>query len=276
MNEIDNKNKQYFFLSGLPRSGNTLLSAILNQNPQIYSSPLSPVVSMLWDNNSLYEKEQSVIMLENKQPVMNVGKNIIINYYQDVKKPIIIDREKGWGVPLNLNILKKYITTTPKIIFTVRPVLEILASWINLLPEHSFLDEEMEANNWWYKDYLTKNDNRCDYLMHPNGQINKVLLSINEIIKPENKDVFCLIKYNNLMDAPQETMNKIYNFLELPSYEHNFNEIKQLEKDINVIPTQVDNLHEIRPILKKTSKNPEDLLSKYVIDKYSNIGCDLL
>ena len=41
--------KTYHLLAGLPRSGNTLLSAILNQNPDIYSSPLSPITGMLWD-----------------------------------------------------------------------------------------------------------------------------------------------------------------------------------------------------------------------------------
>ncbi len=28
-------NKKYFFITGLPRTGNTLLSSLLNQNPDI-------------------------------------------------------------------------------------------------------------------------------------------------------------------------------------------------------------------------------------------------
>ena len=35
------ENQKMFFLSGLPRTGNTLLSAILNQNPDIYCTPIS-------------------------------------------------------------------------------------------------------------------------------------------------------------------------------------------------------------------------------------------
>ena len=30
--------KKYFYFTGLPRAGNTLLSAILNQNPSIYAT----------------------------------------------------------------------------------------------------------------------------------------------------------------------------------------------------------------------------------------------
>jgi sulfotransferase len=267
--------KNYYFLAGLPRSGNTVLSALLNQNSQTYCSPLSPVVSMLWNHDNLLTTEESAIKLQNNEPLFNVGNNIITNYYQNINKSIIIDREKAWGTTANLNLLKKYITPTPKIIFTIRPILEILTSWINILPENSFIDIEMQNNNWWYKDYLSKNDNRCDYMMRPFGQIDKILFSINETIKPENKSAFCFIKYDDLINNPQDTMNKIYNFLELPNYKHNFNKIQKIEKENDEVLGHPSNLHEIRPQLKKISQDPKEVLSEYVISKYSNIGYPL-
>ena len=45
--EMIRNKKTYYFMSGLPRSGSTLLSAILNQNPRFYSGPSSPVVSTM-------------------------------------------------------------------------------------------------------------------------------------------------------------------------------------------------------------------------------------
>jgi hypothetical protein len=231
---------------------------------------------MLWNYDNLNTQQEAIIRLENKEPVENVGKNIIRNYYQNINKPIIIDREKAWATTANLSVLKKYITPTPKIIFTVRPILEILASWINILPKQSFVDIEMQNSDWWYKDYLSLNDNRCDYLMQPHGQIDKILFSINEVLKPENEGMFCLIKYNDLINTPQNTMDKIYDFLELPNYKHNFNKIKKLEKDNDEALGHPSNLHEIRPQLKKISKDPKEILSEYIISKYSNIGYDLL
>ena len=35
--------KTYYFMSGLPRAGSTLLSVLLNQNPRFYSGPVSAV-----------------------------------------------------------------------------------------------------------------------------------------------------------------------------------------------------------------------------------------
>jgi sulfotransferase len=267
--------KTYYFLAGFPRSGNTLLSSILNQNPKIYSSPLSPISTMLWNYEKSAYQIENVIRLKNKKPILNIGKNIINNYYSDINKPIIFDREKVWATEGNLNLIKQYITPQPKIVFTVRPIIDILTSFMNILPEHSFIDIEMKNNDWWSKDYLTKNDNRCDYLMRPFGLIDKSLLCINQIIKKENKNMFCVIEYDNIINNSQNIMDKIYNFLELPTHQHDFNNIKKLEIDNDEDLGQPANLHEIRPQLKKISQDPKEVLSEYVINKYSNIGYPL-
>lgn len=39
--------KEFFFISGLPRSGSTLLSAILRQNPEFYADISSPVQGLV-------------------------------------------------------------------------------------------------------------------------------------------------------------------------------------------------------------------------------------
>lgn len=264
--------KTYYFLAGLPRSGNTLLSSLLNQNPQIYSSPLSPIPSFLWNYEQSLTQIEAINQTNNKNQINNVGKKIINNYYEHINKSIVIDRQKAWGTQGNIDLIKKYITPTPKIIFTVRPVIEILTSFINILPEHSYIDIEMEQLGWWSKKYLTRDDNRCDYLMRSFGQIDKSLFAINEIIKPENKKMFCLIKYDEMVNDPNNVMNKIYKYLQLPNYNHNFNNIKKIENDDYGQYEQVINLHEIRPQLKKISKDPREVLSEYVINKYSNIG----
>ena len=41
--------KNYYFISGLPRSGSTLLSTILSQNPDFYADISSPL-SMITEN----------------------------------------------------------------------------------------------------------------------------------------------------------------------------------------------------------------------------------
>ena len=264
--------KTYYFLAGLPRSGNTLLSSILNQNPMVYSSPLSPVSDYLTDLQWANDTRPKNIALNDKQPMYNVLQNIANLYYKDIDKPIIIDRSKDWGVKNKYYFASLYLNNEPKILFTVRPILEILTSFITILPENSYVDIDMKSENWGYKNYLTLNDNRCDYLMRPNGQIDSILLTINEIIKEEYKNNFCLIEYDKIINTPQEVMDKIYNFFEMPNYKHNFDNIEKVEIDDDVSVGLPPNMHKVRPQIKKISQDPKEVLSEYVINKYSNIG----
>ena len=271
-NQRGNKIKKYYFLSGLPRSGNTLLSAILNQNPDIYSSPLSPMVQILSNYDNILKTEESAIKIKNKDNLIRFGKNLISNYYSEINKKIIFDRSKVWAIPENLENIKKYVDPNPKILFTVRPIIEILASFINILPKDSYIDLEMKNSYWWSKEYLSKNDNICDFLMRPYGQIDNTLFSLSEILKQENKNNVCVINYNNLIKNPKQIMEDVYNFLEVPYFKHDFNNIIKLEDEDSFMPGHPIDLHKIRPTLSKISKDPNDVLSDYVIKKYSNMG----
>jgi sulfotransferase len=263
--------KTVHFLAGLPRSGNTVLSSLLNQNPDIYSSPLSPVSSYLYNLQVFNDTQEITLSLTNKKPLHNVLKKVIENYYEDIEKPIIVDREKGWATPGNFSLLQQYINYQPKVIFTVRPIIEILTSFLTFSKEHSFIDKAMEADNWWYKNSLSKDDNRCDYLMRPGGQIDQIMLSFNEVLNPENKGMFHIVEYDDIVNNPETTMSKIYDFLKLPNYAHNFNNVTKVEKENYESLDYLEKLHEIRPQVNKVSKDPKDVLSDYVLNKYSNM-----
>lgn len=264
--------KTYHFLAGLPRTGNTVLGSLLNQNPLIYVSPISPIPSYLYNLEYFNNTDENTINFKDKKPLHNVKQNVINNFYQNIDKPIVIDRNKAWGTLDHFFNAQQSITLEPKIIFTIRPIIEILTSFMNILPDNSYLDTEMARSNWWYKNYLTKNDNRCDYLMRPYGQIDLILTTINQITNPEYKDNFCLIQYDEIVNTPDNAMKKIYEFLGLPNYKHDFNNIVKLETEDTTITYLPPDLHNIRPQLNKVSKDPKEVLSEYVINKYSNIG----
>ena len=257
--------KEFYFLSGLPRTGNTLLSAILNQNPDIYSSNLSPVVEHIWNAQTVATTTENGFLSQDL--TLNYSKKILSSFYEDIEKPIVIDRSKVWGVPDYFDMLRLVTGKEPKIIFTHRPIIEILASFISILPEDSFIDKEMKESGWWYKDYLSKDDNRCDYLMRPHGEIDRILLSFNTINKyPDN---FCLVEYNDLVLNPEQTLKNIYNFLELDEFKHDLFNITKKEKEIDIDFNLKKPLHEVRTSISRTSVPATSVLSDYVISKYS-------
>jgi hypothetical protein len=261
----------YNFLAGLPRSGNTVLSSILNQHHEIHSSALSPVCEYLWVLHQSFLTQENVLRNKDMSGSNSIFSNLLKNYYENIDKPIIFDREKAWGNLSNTALIKKYLTPEPKIVYTVRPVIEILASFITMSKNHPWIDTYMQKTGWYYKNYLSPDDNRCDFLMRPWGEIDIGLMSINEIIKPENKNMFYIVEYSDLVSKPQEVMDSIYNFIGVKSFKHNFTNIVKLEEDDETPINMPQDTHVVRPVLKKTSPKPEDVLSDYVINKYSNM-----
>lgn len=262
-------NKTYHFLAGLPRSGNTLLSAILNQNPNIYSTPLSPLPSLMWDYiNSCNNMEQINRNKENEERAKELLSSFFDTFYKDVNKPVIIDREKDWGTPANLDLIKRYVTPTPKIIITVRDILEIIASFVAM--DADYLKSNTENSNSYINNYRSPKDSIVEYLMRPNGDIDKSLLSLAPAFFPENKGMYHIVEYNDLILKPGETMSGIYKFLELPEYKHDFKNIKKVESDNDTVLGLPKDLHDIRKSLSKSTTST-DILSDYIKHKYSNM-----
>jgi hypothetical protein len=240
--------KQIYFLTGLPRSGNTLLSSIINKNKSVKITANSILPTILY---SLKELKNNNIFLNfpDHKSFDNVIFNVFNNYYKNWNCDIIIDRGP-WGTPANLNILKT-IFNELKFIILHRPVLEILASFIKI---------EKPSN----VEY------RCDQLMDKEGIVGKYLWSIENII--EKKEKFIDISYDNLIVDTKNQIQKIYNFL-------NINEeiiLNNLELfNVNNISYNDNifkcNLHEIRTdLIKKINYNIEDYLPLNIIKKYSN------
>jgi sulfotransferase len=262
-------NKTYHFLAGLPRSGNTLLSALFNQNPNIYSSPISPLSDLMWNfANTCDNIEQINRNTENQIKAKMFLSSFINNYYKEIEKPVVIDREKVWGTPANLDIIKQYITPTPKIIFTVRDILEIIASFVKM--DADYLKNVAYNSGYYIANYRSEKDLVAEHLMEPNGDIGKGLLSLASAFYPENKGMFHIVEYNNLVFNPEETMAGIYDFLEMPHYQHNFNKIQKVEKDNDEVLGLPKDLHDIRKSLSNSSTSI-DILSDYIKHKYSNM-----
>jgi sulfotransferase len=129
--------KQFVALSGLPRTGSTLLSSILSQNPEIHAEGNSAVCQLMWDmQQSVLNSEQ--IKASNKDVLDALVKPIPHTYYSDVKKPIVVDKCRSWALPANMQMLNQYFDKTPKVIVLVRPLVEIVASFMAL----------RKANGW--------------------------------------------------------------------------------------------------------------------------------
>lgn len=261
--------KQYHFLAGLHRSGNTVLSSILNQNPDIYSSPLSPVAEYMWRCHTAKDYLEYERSTQFPHRTKNLLSSMFDSYYADVEKPIVLDRDKNWAHPANINMIKECLDFKPKIIFTTRPIIEIMASFIAI--DISTVIRWMNESPFKPNTALPLNDNLCDYLVSETSQLSRAMLAFESIDNPENEGMIYVIKYEDLLNAPQETMDKIYDFLETEKFKHNFTNIRKIEEYNEAAAGLPKDLHKVRRILGKSDVRVEDYLTARSIEKYKDL-----
>ena len=256
----------FYFDCGLPRSGSTLLTALLNQNPQIHAGTLSPVFEVMYYTNDRLQGEQAQAFPK-PEVFRRMVSNVITEYYSDRDEEVIVDKCRAW--PAHIDMIKEYITPDPKIICTVRHPLDILASFITLFHKDgglNFIDKAMLKQGMFITD-----DARCHFMMNPGGIVWESMNALATAFRQNQTQYIHFIQYDDLVSDPKRVMQGIHSYLRLKPFEYDFENIvqKDREKDKEVygLPT----MHEVRQKVEKKSKHYSEVLSEEVINKYKNM-----
>ena len=257
-------NKTYHFLAGLPRSGNTMLSALLNQNPKFYSSPISALGPLIYSMIQTGTHETYTRNIENVYRTESLFRSIFDVYYSEIDRPIIFDRAKQWGYDWSMAFFREYLTKTPKIIFTTRDIDEILASFISV--NNGYLDPKniIGLNDEDIKNVI------CDNLMQDDQEIMQSMSALKNLLLEENKNCLHIVEYNDLVFDPETSMARIYEFLGLEYYQHDFNNIIKIESDNDSAIGLPHDMHNVEKSIKK-SVTDTSILPNIAKSKYSNI-----
>jgi sulfotransferase len=258
-------------MAGLPRSGSTVLAALLNQHPDIYASPQSDLLAMIYELDSKipsYESYKAGLFHDGYKNLMG---SMTDNFYSNIDKSVVIDKNRGWGTPYNFDRLSPYVNVNGKIILTLRPILEVLASFVRVMNKTEktlgyapYFDEDL-----WATSYRTKADAQVEWLMQTNGEIERAIFSVSNLLKNHGDRVF-VVWFDNLTESPQETMNGIYDFLGVDRFTNNFKSISEADTHDDISGYGIVGLHDIGKKLVKPNTKPENYLSDYIMNKYEN------
>jgi len=261
--------KKYYFMSGLPRSGSTLLSSILNQNPRMHSGPSSPVVAIMLALENVISNDELFLAFPKAEQAGKIISSVIENYYSDVDKPVIIDKNRSWVN--RVHYIPGYFGVEAKILCPVRNVDEILTSFITMHRRNPF---EINGKVNFIDDMLIKNniplndENRCQLLSGPNGIVGQSYVGIQQVVMDGKQKQLHFIEYDNIMNEPKETMRKIYEFLDEEYFEHDFSNIKNMHKENDAAIYGFSDMHDVRDSLEKISKNPKEVLPESILKNY--------
>jgi sulfotransferase len=250
---------QYHFISGLPRSGSTLLSAILLQNPRFHagmSSPLGTLFNGVLAQCSAGSEFGSVIDANTRRRLL---RGLFDSYYADKASiPVVFDTNRQWcaRMPALHDLFPQ-----AKVVACVRNVAWIMDSLERLYRANPF------ENTKLFGDDVERNTvySRCETLAQRNRLVGFAWAALKEAYYGEHADSLLIVDYDLLSQAPERVVRLVYDFIGEPWFEHDFD---NLAYDAPAFDEAlgVSGLHKVQPKVRLQTRRtilPPDLFQQY-------------
>jgi sulfotransferase len=245
------------FISGLPRSGSTLLAGILRQNPRFHaaiSSPVSGLLGGLLEQMGAASESYSFFDETKRKAICSA---VFQAYYQGHNKPVIFDTNRNWTARMHqlVGLFDDF-----KMICCVRNPAWIMDSFEVIYRKNPFDYSRMFNAASRQTVY-----SRCDALISASGTVGSAWTALKEAYYGEYSDRLLLIDYDILTRHPQRTLELIYQFIDEPAFEHNFINVEYDESEFDH-QLGVRGLHTVKKQVEfKTRRSilPPDLFVKY-------------
>lgn len=193
----------------------------------------------------------------------NITKAILPAFWQHRPEPIIIDKGRGWAK--NMPTANALFDKKIKVIVVERDLPSIMASWLTIIKKQTncYLDREIIA-----KGFAPTDENRMAEMWF---NMVKDCMEGTQQIKHDVPDQIVVIKYDDLMEDPKLQLKRIEDFLELPHFEYDFENIENDTVDDDMVAWGFDGLHTIRPKLEKIAKDPREVLGDELFNRFVEI-----
>ena len=255
------------FISGLPRSGSTLLSAILKQNPRFIAGMTSPVSTLFrgMEDVTSTRVETSIFLTEEKRK--EILKGLFETYYRkDWNDKTIFDTSRMWCA--RTSVLANLFPDS-KIICCVREVGWILDSF-----ERLYRKNQHKPSGIYNYDTAGTVYSRTWGIADGNGVLGYALNALKEAYYSEESGRLILVDYDKLCQDPRGVIENVYKFLDEPVFEHDFNNIEysagEFDKQFGA-----EGLHDVRGKVEwkpRKSIIPPDLFMRFREDNFWKRG----
>ena len=243
--------KSFVFLAGLPRTGSTLLTAILSQNPFVHAAGNSPVCQIMNDCAVSVTEHASEQIRANKtqEAALDIVRSVPHTYYKNIQSPIVLDKCRTWTLPANMRVIRDFITPNPRVIVLVRPVDEIIRSFIKLWNQNNLDSSGVE----WLK----------------RGS-QPIILPLEGVLNASrnNNGEFLFVSYDQIINDTQQTIERIYAHCGWESFAHDFTNITNIHPEDDSVYGLIGQ-HEVRSVISRED-NP------VVLEPRLQSACDIL
>lgn len=250
------------FISGLPRSGSTLLAALLRQNPRFeagMSGPLAGLFGALLGQMSA-GNEYSVFIDDAKR--RRILRGLFDNFYAECSAEVIFDTNRGWcaWMPAIAQLFPD-----AKVIACVRELPWVIDSIERLIQRNVFSPSAIFNYSAGGNVYT-----RANGIASQDGLVGGPYDALKQACYGAQRDRLLLVQYESLTTDPAKTMHTIYAFLGEPPFAHDFDRI---EYDVTEFDDRAGTpgLHTVGGTVKAEPRPtllPPDLFQRFVNDAF--------
>jgi sulfotransferase len=250
------------FISGLPRAGSTLLSALLRQNPRFHANMTGPVGAFLTGLLTQMSTANEFALFLDETQKHAVLKGVFENYYASYGDKLVFDTNRLW-----CSKMPALATLFPdaKVIACVRHCGWIIDS-IESLVRRNVFDMSKIFNN----DPSGTVYSRAEGLSGGNGMVGFAWNALREAYYGEQAGGLMLLRYETLTSKPAEAMRAIYDFIGEKHFAHDFDNVEFDAEEFDA-RLGMPGLHRVGRKVKAAPRQtilPPDLFRRYENDNF--------
>jgi sulfotransferase len=262
--------KTFHFISGLPRSGSTLLCNVLAQNPRFHATHTSGCLDVMFGVRNV--RSQLVEYQAHPDPtgLTRILRAILEAEYDLVKKPVIFEKSRGWTAYVEM--IEEVLNRKCKIIAPIRNIPDVLASMEKLHRTTAKTNQPPgEAQNYFQMQTVA---GRCASWCEGSQLVGLAYNRIKDAIQRGFRDRFYFVDFDKLTSEPQKTITGIYDFLEEAPYQHNFEKVEQVTVENDEVHGYAG-LHTIKPKITYKPSHAAEIIGKDLAIEYSKLNLEV-
>jgi sulfotransferase len=253
------------FIAGLPRSGSTLLAALLRQNPRFAAGMTSPVYGLFGTMlREVSERNEGAVFLDNAMRE-RLLRAVFEAYYADVHPHrVIFDTNRLWTTKMPALAA---LFPAARFVCCVRSPAWIMDSFESLVRRNRF-----ELSGIFNYDAGGTVYSRVEGLGAAAGLVGYALNGLREAVYGAFVDRLLLVRYETLAANPLGTLSAIYTFIDEPLFAHDPGHIEpcydMVEFDIRL---GTPGLHDVRSVVEARTRStilPPDLFARFARDAF--------
>lgn len=210
-------------ISGLPRSGSTLLAGLLRQNPGFHAAVQSPLADVFRTTLQAMSSAESACFIDDQQRERAL-RGLLQAYYSHMpNKAVIFDTHRAW-----CGLLTAIARVSPesRVICCLRSPAWILDSIERLVRSNALRASKIfnhETGNVFARTELLTTKQLLSPALH----------ALRQAWFSEQADRLIAIQYDSLVEQPHKVMDSLYDLLGEPHFAHDFDRVEYDEAEFD-------------------------------------------